>query len=72
MNNNQVLELLKSVNYPGFSRDIVSFGMVDDVKIDGKTDLYAMGLILFEVLTGKIRAQNNQPPIEANNVMSDN
>ena len=37
MNNNQILELLKSVNYPGFSRDIVSFGMVDDVKIDGKT-----------------------------------
>ncbi|GIT74445.1 MAG: hypothetical protein Ct9H300mP29_4390 [Candidatus Neomarinimicrobiota bacterium] len=37
MNNNQVLELLKSVNYPGFSRDIVSFGMVDDVKIDGNT-----------------------------------
>ena len=37
MNNNQVLELLKSVNYPGFSRDIVSFGMVDDVEIDGET-----------------------------------
>ena len=35
MNKNQVLELLKSVNYPGFSRDIVSFGMVDDVIIDG-------------------------------------
>ncbi len=28
-----------------------------------------MGLILYEVLTGKIRAQNNQPPIEANNAI---
>jgi len=37
MDKNQVLELLKSVNYPGFSRDIVSFGMVDDVAIDGET-----------------------------------
>ena len=31
----QVIELLKSVNYPGFSRDIVSFGMVDKVIVDG-------------------------------------
>ena len=35
MNKNKILELLKTVNYPGFSRDIVSFGMVDDVSIDG-------------------------------------
>ena len=37
MNKNKILELLKTVNYPGFSRDIVSFGMVDDVSIDGDT-----------------------------------
>ena len=43
--------------------------ILQQIKIDGKTDLYAMGLILFEVLTGKIRAQNNQPPIEANNAI---
>ncbi len=29
-----VLELLKSVKYPGFSRDIVSFGIVKDVEVD--------------------------------------
>jgi len=28
---------LKSINYPGFSRDIVSFGMVDKLEIDGKS-----------------------------------
>ena len=26
--------LLSKINYPGFSRDIVSFGMVDDIQID--------------------------------------
>lgn len=36
MNKQQILELLKSVKYPGFSRDIVSFGMVDTVEVDGK------------------------------------
>src|SRR5437016_5095220 len=31
----QILEALKSVKFPGLSRDIVSFGFVKDVKIDG-------------------------------------
>ena len=33
MNKEQVIDHLKSINYPGFSRDIVSFGMVKDVEI---------------------------------------
>ena len=43
--------------------------VLKQVKIDGKTDLYTMGLILFEVLTGKIRAHISQPPIEINNAV---
>ncbi len=32
-----VLELLKKVKYPGYTRDIVSFGMVQDIKVvEGK------------------------------------
>lgn len=31
----QVLEVLKSVKYPGFSRDIVSFGLVKGIETDG-------------------------------------
>jgi ATP-binding protein involved in chromosome partitioning len=31
----QVLDALKSVRFPGLSRDIVSFGFVHDLKIDG-------------------------------------
>ena len=30
MNSAQLLDSLKSVNYPGFSRDIVSFGLVNE------------------------------------------
>ncbi len=30
----QVLEILKGVRYPGFSRDIVSFGLVKGVRIE--------------------------------------
>jgi ATP-binding protein involved in chromosome partitioning len=34
---NDVLEALKKVRFPGLSRDIVSFGFVHDVKVDGGT-----------------------------------
>src|SRR5476649_780397 len=30
-----ILAQLRGVKYPGYSRDIVSFGLVKDVKIDG-------------------------------------
>ena len=36
MNNKEVVELLKKIKYPGFSRDIVSFGMVEDISIKQK------------------------------------
>lgn len=34
MNKDQILKLLEEVKYPGFSRNIVSFGMVKDVFVD--------------------------------------
>ncbi|NQU27720.1 MAG: Mrp/NBP35 family ATP-binding protein [Candidatus Marinimicrobia bacterium] len=37
MNRDQIVELLKTVNYPGFSRDIISFGMVSEIKPAGDT-----------------------------------
>mgnify|MGYP001464817239 CR=1 FL=1 len=36
MNKQQILEKLKSVKYPGFNRDIVSFGMVKEISIESK------------------------------------
>ena len=34
MNPQEIFDLLKEIKYPGFSRDIVSFGIVDDLKIE--------------------------------------
>lgn len=34
ISHNDIMKLLEQVNYPGFSRNIVSFGMVGDVKIE--------------------------------------
>ena len=34
MEKEKVLEELKQINYPGFNRDIVSFGMVKDITVD--------------------------------------
>ena len=34
MENSQILEILKSIKYPGFSRDIVSFGIIKDINFD--------------------------------------
>ena len=36
MDKNKVKELLSHINYPGFNRDIVSFGMVDKIQIDSE------------------------------------
>ena len=36
MDKDQILDQLKQINYPGFNRDIVSFGMVKEVVIDQK------------------------------------
>ena len=37
MDNSQILELLKSVKYPGFTRDIVSFGIIKEITVDNNT-----------------------------------
>ena len=33
MTKNQVLKILSQINYPGFNRDIVSFGLIDDISV---------------------------------------
>ena len=33
----RILECLSEIKYPGFSRDIVSFGLIDSIEISGKT-----------------------------------
>ena len=36
MNKNDVIEILKQVKYPGFSRDIVSFGLVQELQLENQ------------------------------------
>ena len=36
MNKNDVIEILKQVKYPGFSRDIVSFGLVKELQLENQ------------------------------------
>ena len=36
MDKNKVKELLSKINYPGFNRDIISFGMVNDIQIESE------------------------------------
>lgn len=38
------MAVLKTVNYPGFNRDIVSFGMVHDVVVDGDQARLQLGV----------------------------
>ncbi len=49
----QVLEELKKVRYPGFSRDIVSFGMIRDVEVGstGVTVILSPGTAREEIVT---------------------
>lgn len=39
-----VLDILKSIKYPGYSRDIVSFGIVQDVQITDETATILLGM----------------------------
>ncbi len=45
MNKDQILKLLKSVKYPGFNRDIVSFGMVPEVEPSGDSVLVKLKIL---------------------------
>ena len=42
MNKDQVMEQLKGIKYPGFSRDIVSFGIVRNVDVDGDSVIISL------------------------------
>lgn len=45
MNKENIIELLKQVNYPGFSRNLVDFGMVKDVEKTGEGWIIRLNIV---------------------------
>lgn len=44
MNKEKALNILREIKYPGFSRDVVSFGVVKDVEIEGNNALISVNI----------------------------
>ena len=45
MTSDEVKERLKAVKYPGFSRDIVSFGIVKDIEVDDRRTQVRLAIV---------------------------
>ena len=69
---NLVRELLSKVPYPGFTRDIISFGIVRDVRIGSEvtvqlviaTNDTGVAKVLHERVTAALEACDGMPPVE--------
>ena len=44
MNKEKALDILRGIKYPGFSRDVVSFGVVKDVEIEGNKAVISVNI----------------------------
>jgi ATP-binding protein involved in chromosome partitioning len=73
----QIREALKQVKYPGFSRDIVSFGLIKGVRIDGGAVTVQMALATNEpaipqaIKTESEAALRSVPGVESAKVLID-
>src|SRR3954465_3615543 len=73
----QIKEALKQVKYPGFSRDIVSFGLVKGIRIDGGAVTVQMALATNEpAIPQAIKTQSEEvlqqlPGVESAKVLID-
>jgi ATP-binding protein involved in chromosome partitioning len=65
LNPDLVLAQLRGVKYPGYSRDIVSFGMVKDVHIDGSRVLVQIALTTADEKIPRMIEENVTAVIEA-------
>ena len=60
-----ILAQLRGVKYPGYSRDIVSFGMVKDVQVDGSRVLVQIALTTADEKIPRMIEENVTAVIEA-------
>ncbi len=61
----QVLEALKKVKFPGLSRDIVSFGFVRDIQIDGGTVAFTVHFQTENPAVGQQLARDAEAAVRA-------
>ncbi len=61
----QVLEALKKVRFPGLSRDIVSFGFVRDVKVDGGNVSFTIHFQTENPAVGQQLARDSEAAVRA-------
>ena len=55
MDKQVIINILKTINYPNYSRDIVSFGIVDDILISDNNILLSLKLSAEEEIIQKIK-----------------
>ena len=67
----QVLEALKKVKFPGLSRDIVSFGFVRDVQVDGATVAFTIHFQTENPSVGEQIARDAEAAVRAMEGVSD-
>lgn len=67
----QVLEALKKVKFPGLSRDIVSFGFVRDVRVDGGTVAFTIHFQTENPTVGEQVAREAEAAVRALEGVSD-
>jgi ATP-binding protein involved in chromosome partitioning len=65
LNSELILAQLRGVKYPGYSRDIVSFGMIKDVQIDGSRVLVQIALTTADDKIPRMIEENVTAVIEA-------
>ena len=65
LNSDLILAQLRGVKYPGYSRDIVSFGMVKDVQVEGTRVLVSIALTTADEKIPRMIEENATAVLEA-------
>ncbi|HEX4141601.1 MAG TPA: iron-sulfur cluster assembly protein, partial [Candidatus Methylacidiphilales bacterium] len=60
-----IIAQLRGVKYPGYSRDIVSFGMIKDVQVDGSRVLVRIALTTADEKIPRMIEENATAVLEA-------
>ncbi len=65
MNEQEILNILKNVRYPGFSRDIVSFGIVQEASLNGSTAKVILEITSVDPTLPKVLKEDTEKALSA-------